>query len=63
LLVGRELLDGLPGTTISVLLPVTATVVSNVTLLGSAAIACSAFPCPVAPCRPGGKDQDCNSPS
>ncbi len=34
------------GTTIPVLLPVTATVVSNVTLLGSAAIASSAFHLP-----------------
>ena len=34
------------GTTIPVLLPVTATVVSNVTLFGSAAIASSAFRLP-----------------
>jgi hypothetical protein len=43
------------GTTIPVLLPVTATVVSNVTLLGSAAIASSASRLPDRPCRPGGK--------
>jgi hypothetical protein len=40
-----QLLDGPSGTTIPVLLPVTATVVSNVTLLGLAAIAHLPFPC------------------